>query len=346
MGATIARPIQIPRGWNAVFLVQSSRMGKNSAMPTTEIDILSQVLRSIRLRGSIFFYSKLSAPWGMTLTTTAHPRFHIVLEGSCWLQADDMPKPIQMHAGDFVLLTHGSAHWIADNPDSDRIASETAAAAYEKGEPLFSGNKISTRLLCGRFHFDTRSQHPLITTLPANIRMTHVGTTERHWLYQTALLLDDELQQRRPGVDVLIDRICETLFVQILRSDNSLQNKPSGFLSALHDPVISCALQCIHDQLSYDWTVEDLAAQCHLSRSAFASRFQQKIGLAPIAYLTLWRMENALCLLRDTPLSLAQIADHLGYSSDMALSKAFKRFYGETPGAVRKTMRNEFLLMQ
>jgi len=110
--------------------------------------------------------------------------------------------------------------------------------------------------------------------------------------------------------------------------------------------VLSHALQCIHNQLSYNWTVENLAAQCNVSRSAFANRFQQKTGIAPIAYLTLWRMQNALCLLRDTPLSLAQIAEHLGYSSDMALAKAFKRFYGEAPGALRKTMRNELLLKQ
>jgi len=313
-------------------------------MPTTDIDILSQVLRTIRLRGSIFFCSKLSAPWGMTLTTTEHPRFHIVLEGSCWLQAEDMAEPVHMHAGDFVLLTHGSAHWIADDPNSDRIASETAAAAYQNGKPLFSGSKVSTRLLCGRFHFDSRSQHPLITTLPSNIRTINVEKIERNWLHQTALLINEELEQRRAGVDVLIDRICETLFVQILRSDSALQHKQSGFLAALHDPIISRALQCIHNRLSHEWTVENLAAQCNLSRSAFASRFQQKIGIAPIAYLTLWRMQNALRMLRDTPLSLAQIADHLGYSSDMALSKAFKRFYDDTPGGIRKTLRSEFHL--
>ncbi|NOX27029.1 MAG: AraC family transcriptional regulator [Gammaproteobacteria bacterium] len=310
----------------------------------TDADILSGVLRSIRLRGSVFFCSKLSSPWGMTLNKTEHPRFHIVLEGSCWLQTSDMSEPLMLQEGDTVLITHGNAHWIADNPNSNRIASDEAAAAYQQGKPLFRGNTVSTRLLCGRFHLDTRVQHPLITTLPATIRMTNMEATERSWLHQTALLIAEGLEQQQAGVDVLIDRICEVLFVQIMRSNSTLQNSDTGFLSALYDPSLNRALQCIHAQPSHNWTVESLAARCHVSRSAFAHRFQQRIGIAPIAYLTLWRMQNALCLLRDTPLSLTQIAEHLGYSSDMALAKAFKRFYGETPGAMRKTMRDEFLL--
>jgi len=255
-------------------------------------------------------------------------------------------RTLQLGAGDCVLFTHGSAHWIADNPNSDRIASAAAVAAYQKGEAVFDGSEVSTRLLCGRFHFDTRIQHPLITTLPSSIRIVSAQNTERSWFQQSANLIGNELQQCRPGIDVLIDRICETLLIQILRGHSALQNNQPGFLSALHDPVLSHALQCIHNQLSYNWTVENLAAQCNVSRSTFANRFQQKTGIAPIAYLTLWRMQNALCLLRDTPLSLAQIAEHLGYSSDMALAKAFKRFYGEAPGALRKTMRNELLLKQ
>lgn len=319
--------------------MQTTHINKN-----TDVDILSGVLRSIRLRGSVFFCSKLSSPWGMTLDKTEHPRFHIVLEGSCWLQTSDMPEPVMLQEGDTVLITHGNGHWVADKPDSDRVASDKAAVAYQQGTPLFRGNTVSTRLLCGRFHLDTRVQHPLITTLPASIRMTNMDTAERSWLHQTALLIADGLEQHQPGVDVLIDRICEALFIQIMRSNTALQNNDTGFLSALYDPSLNHALQCIHEHPAHNWTVESLAARCNVSRSAFASRFQQKIGIAPIAYLTLWRMQNALCLLRDTPLSLAQISEHLGYSSDMALAKAFKRFYGETPGAMRKTMRNDFLL--
>ena len=315
-------------------------------MEKNNTDILGQVLNSIRLRGSIFFCSKLSAPWGMTLTTADHPRFHFVLEGNCYLQTDDMAEPVAMHTGDFVLITRGNAHWIADKPNSERIESDTAAKAYQRGEKIFQGGETVTRLLCGRFVFDQRHQHPLLTTLPSRIQMTNIEKSKRHWLHQTALLIEQELQQSGSGIEVLVDRICEALFIQILRSSNTLAEQHSGFLSALQDPLISQALQCIHKQPAYDWTVENLATQCHLSRSAFASRFQQRVGLAPIAYLTLWRMQKALSLLRDTPLSMAQIADHLGYSSDMALSKAFKRFYGETPGATRKTMRREFIFQQ
>ncbi len=333
----------MPHGWNNVFLVQSSKIDKNGGMEKNNTDILGQVLNTIRLRGSIFFCSKLSAPWGMTLTTADHPRFHFVLEGSCYFQSSDMAEPVALQTGDFVLITHGSAHWIADNPHSERIASDVAAKAYASGEQIFQGGETVTRLLCGRFLFDTRNQHPLLCTLPSHIQMANIDETKRHWLHQTALLIEHELQQHGAGVGVLVDRICEALFVQILRSSNSLKNQHTGFLSALQDPVLNRALQAIHSQLSHEWTVEELAAQCNLSRSAFASRFQQKVGLAPIAYLTLWRMQNALCLLRDTPLSMAQIADHLGYSSDMALSKAFKRFYGETPGTLRKSMRQALL---
>lgn len=315
-------------------------------MQNDNTDILSQILRSIRLRGSVFFCSKLSAPWGMNLGVTGQPSFHLVLEGSCWLQAEDMSAPVLVRAGDCILLPRGHAHWIADSPDSERIASEAAVAAYQKGAPLFKGNEISTRLLCGHFDFDTRTQHPLITTLPSSIHAANNGSTERRWLHQSARLIDRELLQRRAGLDVLVDRICETLFIMVLRCHDVLHHPKPGFLSALHDPALNRALQCMHKQLAHDWTVEELAAQCNLSRSAFASRFQQKTGTSPIAYLTMWRMQNAVSLLRDSPLSLAQIAEHLGYSSDMALAKAFKRFYGEAPGHLRKTMREEFLLKQ
>lgn len=307
-------------------------------------DILSQILRSIRLRGGVFFCSKLAAPWGMTLQAAQQPRFHIVLEGRCYLQADEMAAPVVLRSGDFVLLTRGSAHWIADSATSDRIASEAAVAAHQRGTPLFKGSAISTRLLCGRFDFETRLPHPLIATLPAIICSTDVDRTQRDWLQESARLIGREFEQREAGSDVLIDRICEALFVQMLRHHRTLSGVQSGFLSALHDSVLQRALQFLHNDLAADWTVERLALQCNTSRSAFAARFQQKIGMPPMAYLTMWRMQNALALLRDTPLSLAQIAEHLGYSSDMALAKAFKRYFGETPGDMRKAMRERFLL--
>lgn len=303
------------------------------------MDVVSDICRSIRLEGSVFFRSDLAAPWGIQLPAAHEPRFHVVLQGALWYQTDKMSAPGQMHAGDILIIPEGEWHWIADAEGRECIPSAEAGAALQRGKPLFQGETVATRLLCGLFRFNQALQHPLLSALPDRILLTHDGSTGQQFLLQTAGWMFDEFNQEAPGASVLIDRLCEVFFIQALRSIQDIQEFSSGFLMALKDPRINKALQCIHQQPQNSWTLEELADKVAMSRAVFAERFNQLVGSPPIAYLTAWRMQQALNLVKDTLLPIVTIAEKVGYTSDVAFNRAFQRYFEVTPTEYRKGLR-------
>ena len=303
------------------------------------VDLLSEIVRSVRLEGSVFFRSHLSAPWGIDLPAAFEPRFHIVLEGQAWLHSANMPEPQLLEAGTAMLLRDGEAHWIADHPDSTKVSSAVASEAYEGGQPLFQGSRTDCHMLCGRFNFDREIQHPLLETLPGLSVIKNQGhDAGLEWLRRTGALMDTELLLQRPGSAVMMDRVCELFLIQILRHLLDTDAQAAGFIEALDDAAISRVLQRIHQQPAQSWSLDSLADIAGLSRSAFAGRFHQLVGIPPKACLTMWRMQKARALLRNPYKLLSQIAREVGYSSDVALIRAFQRHYGKSPNAMRREL--------
>ncbi|MGB5364822.1 MAG: AraC family transcriptional regulator [Polyangiales bacterium] len=312
-------------------------VAKNHEQADRPPDCLTEVLRTLRLRSSIFFRSELHAPWGMTLDMTHQPRFHIVVEGSAWISLAKAPEPMRLQMGDIAMLPTGEEHWIADDPRSERVPSELATDALRSGTPLFQTGGAECRLICGLFHFDIDEPHPLMALLPDLLIWPADRGTSASWVRESIHALDDELRSNRPGSQAVSDRLCEVLLIHLLRRYDDLEALPGGFYRGLNVPSISRALNAIHAAPARDWSLASLAGEAGLSRSVFAERFHELIGVTPMAYITAWRMRSARELLMHSKLGVKEVAARVGYASAASFSRAYKRFFGDPPRAPTKT---------
>ncbi len=283
------------------------------------MDPLSDVFKSIRLEGSIFFNSALSAPWDLKLNVSNCPRFHIVLEGKTWLHSDALVEPVCLQRGDAVLLSGGNAHRLADTPATTGEVAGTSDARC--------------RLVCGIFGFDEELRHPLIDTLPEQVWLSVSDNQEPLWAMVD--LMRRELDRQDAGATIVVDRLCELFLVHVLRAHAHTNPSMPGFMAALDDACTRKCLQLIHQRPQDRWTLDTLARAVGLSRSAFAKRFHDLVGVPPGSYLTTWRMHKARRLIKNPYARLAAVARQVGYSSDTAFIRAFKQFFGKSPGAIK-----------
>ncbi len=290
------------------------------------MDLLRDVFKSIRLEGSIFFNSKLTAPWDLRLDASNRPRFHLVVQGCTWLQCSSSRDPMCLRRSEAVFLNDGGPHRLSDMPSK---LTQRNTAALTTG----IASNPECHLICGTFGFDDELKHPLIDTLPGQIRFS---ITEDHSsLWAMIRIMVDELDQKYPGSTVVVDRLCELLLIYLLRLHARDNPVLPGFVAALDDPITSKGLQLIHERPEVDWTLDSLAQAAGLSRAAFAKRFHQLVGIPPKAYLTTWRMHQAKRLLKNPYARMANVARQVGYSSDATFIRAFKQFFGKSPGAFK-----------
>jgi AraC-like DNA-binding protein len=301
------------------------------------MDTLSLILDDIRLHGAVFRESELSAPWSLRLHTPGLTAFHIVARGGAWLLRAGA-EPLRLQPGDIVLLPDGIEHRVQDDPAS-------AASVFDLGpelqhldvQPLRVGQQGSTTsILSGHFRFDVNLARPLIAALPPVMHLRSGAGTPASWLRLGLQFIAEETARVRPGQQVIINRIADILLVEMLR--DHVENLPEGtgnWLLALRDKALSAALSAMHGNPARDWTVPELAEIASLSRSAFADRFGQVLGQPPLSYLTEHRMRLAAWKLVHTRLSIARIAEQVGYGSETAFSQAFKRHHGEPPSKLR-----------
>jgi len=310
------------------------------------MDVLADILKTIRLHTSTYFCRDFNTPWGMNIPHSSNGLFHVIVEGECWLKIMNRDEPIHMSEGDIVAFPTGGAHWISDHPDSERRAGREVVDEIIHGKnPFYSPEaNESTRqtLLCGAFDYDSSISHPFLRDLPCFIHIHADNSPELGWLRELVKVLSSESKSPSPGSSVIVDRLTEVLFIQILRShvqrESSVQGEGSsfGYLSALSDVKIGRALNLIHGEEQAEKSVEALANEVALSRSAFTERFNKLVGESPKTYLVNWRMQKAKSKLEQTKLSMHNIAEAAGYASEAAFSKAFKQHFKVTPGSTRK----------
>ena len=299
-------------------------------------DALSDILRAMRLRSVVYFRSDFPPSWGMELRQGGPARFHIVVRGGCWLGSSAMERPRLLSTGDIVLFPFGDDHWMAEHEESKRYPGEEVTEAIWSDRSLFQGEGISTTLLCGHFEFNSGFDSPLLKELPSLIHVQGTERDELTWLEAATNAIIQETGSDRPGSDVVAERLAELLFIQVIRSHIIRHTPKTGLLAALGDTQIAGALDLIHGQLANPWTLESLAGAVGMSRSAFAARFRDVLGLTPMTYLTDWRMTKAQIFLEETDRTILDIAGQVGYSSEAAFNRAFKRKFGRTPGSVRR----------
>ena len=299
------------------------------------VDVLADVLDTLRFRGSIFFRSRLSAPWGMSLSKLKNPRFHIALSGNCYIGVGDANKKvINIQHMDIVMLPHGEMHWIADQPNRKLIPSEQAGDACELGMPLFQNGEITNKLICGLIDYEKDMLHPIIDSLPSALHFTGIEKNDSIWM--TVCLIDAEMEKQQNSQTSIIDRLTEVLFMQLLNKHMNDHQEITGFFAALHDKRIHKALELIHRKPEYPWTLDLLIEQVNMSRATLIRQFKHTVGVSPMTYLLNWRMTKAYHLVKQSNSTVEQIAEEVGFSTARTLTRAFQRHYGLTPSELRR----------
>ena len=309
------------------------------------VDALSYVLAANRVTGMVARQIRARGGWGLAGDGIHDAAFLIVAQGSCWLRVAGHP-PVQLVRGDVVMLPGGSAHALASSRSGRARPARELLAEHPPGEDGVAdlgGSGPAAHLISGEFTFEHDRAHPVLSLLPpllhipgaAGAPATGVGE-----LGTVVHMLATELAQPRPGSDTVVAHLADILFVHILRAWLTADDHPiPSWLGALNDSQIGAALARMHAHPDRLWTIESIAAEVAMSRAAFARRFTQLVGEAPLAYLTRWRLNLAARRLRDTDEPIAAVAGQVGYSSEYSFSRAFTRFHGEPPGRYRRRSR-------
>jgi len=307
----------------------------------TSEDPLGAVLHSLKLSGAFYCRSELSAPWGLTMPPMPGCLwFHAVTRGGCTLEIPGGPEPLSLGPGDFVLVPRGEGHRLRTDEDVETpVVTDLPHAIEEERYALlrYGGGGEPTSLVCGIVRLADPVGQDLVEALPPCIHVNALGTPHAQWMQSSLQLMALEARGLSTGGEAIVTRLADILVIQALRAwlETETEGRP-GWLGALRDPQIGRALACIHREPARSWTVASLASASAMSRSGFAARFTQLVGDAPLHYLTRARMRLARSLLEDAGLDLATVADRVGYQSEAAFSRAFKRSVGVSPGAVRR----------
>jgi AraC-like DNA-binding protein len=308
---------------------------KNEANKSTMPNVLSDVLNTIRFRGSIFFRSQLAAPWGFEFEEVPNPRFHIAITGDFFMGSKTIKSDnISVKHMEIVMIPHGNMHWIADNASSPIQPSQNASAACELGAPLFQSGEYTNKIICGIVHYEKDILHPIIDSLPDVLHLKDIKDNDPLWM--TVTLIDLEMQGQYESKSSIIDRLTEVLFLQILNKHVKENQESKGFFAALKDPRIHKILGLIHQNSAEPWSLEQLGDAVGMSRSTLSRQFKNTLGMTPLNYVKSWRMMRGHHLIKFTNKSLEQIAEIVGFSTARTFNKAFKTYYGFTPSELRK----------
>jgi len=278
---------------------------------------------------------ELSAPWGIDIAQDDASQFWRLLKGKCFLKVPGEP-PLEMHEGDLIFVPHGSSHWIADHPGSRRVPSIEFRKAHDSGKPMFTGDGDTTIFIGGHFEFDTKPAHPFLTDLPSVIHITHFKTEVRAWLQHTANLIAEEISHEKPGRKIVLARLAEVAFVHLIRAYLEKADQAKGFLLALNDERISKALKLMQEFPEKEWTLDLLSSAAGMSRSLFCHQFKIMVGETPLSYLTNWRIIKAKELLLTSKGNISEVSMDVGYQSEAAFNRIFKKKVGQTPASFRR----------
>lgn len=319
------------------------------------MDALSDVLRAVRLTGAIFFDVSASEPWvaetppGASIVGRIFPHadhlvsYHVLTRGSCWASVAGEP-PMRLEAGDIVVFPHGDQHAMSSAPGMRAAPKMELYRRPADGRLPFSisvgdADTSSAQFVCGFLGCDARPFNPLLAALP---RAIHVSDPVEGAVGAFVRLALKEAREPRPGGECVLGHLSELMFVDVVRRYlETLPPDRGGWLAGLREPFVGRALTALHQRPDHEWTLESLAREVGLSRTALAERFTHFVGQPPMQYLANWRMQLAAAHLRNSTDSVAAIADRVGYESEAAFSRAFKKALGAPPGQWRKRRNGE-----
>lgn len=308
--------------------------------PWPSADPLGEALHFLRMRGVFYCRCQFTNPWALALPAFEDcMMFHVVTAGECRIEVHGAPTKL-LRPGGLALVPHGRGHRLASAAglEAARLFDLPREQVGERYELLHhGGGGDATTVICGVVRFDHAAARQLIGLLPRLIEVDVWSAPEAEWLQSTLRLMAAEATAPRAGGETVITRLADILVIQSIRA--WIERAPDGqfgWLSALRDPQIGRAIALIHRDPSANWTLQALAAAVGMSRSAFAARFTALVGEPAMQYATRWKMQTARIWLQETTEPLSWVADRLGYQSDAAFSRAFKRTVGVAPGALRR----------
>jgi len=312
------------------------------------IDTLSDVLTKLSLKGTLYFRTAFTAPWGVAVPAYQNvARFHFAHRGDCMVRLPETGEALLLAQGDLVIIPHGAAHdlYCGQDPDNtilplDRVLE--LSGYRDEGVLVYGGEggDRETELICGHFSFAPRARHPIFDRLPTHIHIANYGEVAGRWMEASLRLIGDEAGKSRFGGDLIALKMSEVVFAQAIRAFIEREGVHHAGLAGFADPKISRALTAFHGEPAKDWSVESLAREAGLSRTGFAVQFSSKMGMTPMQYLTGWRMQIARQKLMEAA-SISEVAALSGYSSESAFSRVFKKEVGTTPAAFRSSMARD-----
>ncbi|MFN8061552.1 MAG: AraC family transcriptional regulator [Vicinamibacterales bacterium] len=315
------------------------------------MDAFSEILSGVRLRGAIFFTAEFSAPWGFTTPASkamaekvapgaAHlVLYHLVVDGSAVVQMDD-GQSVALTSGDIVIFPHGDPHHMSSGkggrPPFPNYGITPKIVARDLSPLRAGGGGDVSRFVCGYMTCDPHLSRPILDGLPAVFKVNVRADASGHWLEKSILHLVDEAASGRVGSEAMLTKLSEALFVDTLRRYiDGLPAHQSGWLAGSRDPIVGRSLALLHGRVAHPWTIADLADEVGISRSALVERFSRYLSEPPMTYLTKWRLQLAAESLKKTSRGVADIAVDIGYQSEAAFSRAFRREFGLPPGQFR-----------
>ena len=321
------------------------------------MDALSDVLRAVRLSGAVYLNGEFGAPWCVegpadaTLCAAFLPAskhvvaYHLIAEGTCWAQLSaSQDTALELSAGDLLVVPRGETHVMASAPELLRTRPDTLTEEQLNTAPgeiirlSHGGSGEKTRIVCGFLACDDALSNPLLASLPRMFKVGVRNDRASSWLESSLRFAAEEAGVSRAGSAMVLGKLSELLFVEaVRRCVESLPENEMNWLAGLRDRFVGRALSLLHGRPAHAWTVEELAREVGLSRSALAQRFSDFLGQPPMQYLARWRLQMAAQHLREGEESLADVAEHVGYDSEAAFNRAFKREFGMPPASWRRS---------
>lgn len=307
------------------------------------LDTLSDILVRLSVEGTLYFRTSFTHPWGVAVPDYENvARFHLAHRGGCMVRVSTTGETIELAQGDLVIIPHGAAHDIFGGSQGDDVVLPLErvleVSGYDGSGVLVHGGETDereTQLICGHFSFAPKARHLIFDRLPALIHIRNYGEAAGRWMESSLRMIGDEAGHARFGGDLIALKMSEVIFVQALRTFIEQDGAQHIGLAGFADPQLARALTAFHSDIVRDWSVESLAREAGLSRTGFATQFAAKMGLTPMQYLTGWRMQIACQELTVERANIAEVAARVGYASESAFSRVFKKEIGMTPAAYR-----------
>ena len=308
------------------------------------MDVLSDVLSKLKLTSALYFRTQFTGQWSIRVPDyESVARFHYVHRGSCIVRIKLDGEAIQLSQGDLIIITRGASHTLFSSMETEKPIVPLEQVLAETG---FSGSGTlvygaegaiqETQLVCGHFSFDPNAHHPLLDALPALIHIKDYGVEAANWMESTLKVIGAEAGRDNMGSDLIALKMSEIIFAQALRHYLESGDSNEPVLAAFANKRMALALKAIHDDASYPWNLNDLAKIAGLSRTAFATMFASYMSTTPLVYLTQWRMQIARQRLLETQDPIIAIAESVGYQSEAAFGRVFKRYFDIAPASYRR----------